>query len=233
MESTVAQTTTTLLTLPIEIRRLILGYAFIAQCAPTYPAKRFSDLDIQVTPILDCARRLRTIRLNHRHGAWGKEYMTRILRVNQQLLSEATEVLYGGDFVFHFPASRSAGGVHHWLELIGDKKSLVKKISVTYQVRLGQFSMVAASLPVAKGFATLKRELVNLKSVKIRVVFQQTPCFPPESEQGRQRECDALTYLVGIFRGLATLVVVNHMLPDTPWKGLVDACVERMEEAVK
>jgi hypothetical protein len=162
--------------------------------------------------------------------------MTRILRVNQQLLSEATEVLYGGDFVFHFPASCNAVGVHHWLEVIGDKKSLAKKISVTHQVHLGQFKMAAASLAVAKGFVTLKRELVNLKSVEMRVVFRQTLGLPPESEQGRvgiQRECDALTYLVGIFRGLATLVVVNHILPDTPWKGLVDACVERMEEAVK
>lgn len=238
MESTVAQTTTTLLILPIEIRRLILEYAFIAQCAPTYPDKKYSDLDIQVTPDLDyhskvSRYRLRTIRLNHRRGAWGKEYMSRILRVNHQLLSEATEVLYGGDFVFHFPASRKGGDVHHWLHVIGDKKSLVKKISVSYEVRLGEFIMVAATLSVAEGFATLKRELVNLKSVEMRIVFEWTPCLPPKSEKGRQRECDALTDLVGIFRGLATLVVVNHMLPGTSWKGLVDVCVERMEEAVK
>lgn len=134
MESTVAQTTTTLLTLPIEIRRLILEYAFIALCAPTYPDKKYSKLDIQVNPVLDhhCkVSKCHLIRPNARHCAWGKEPMTRILRINHQLLSETTEVLYGGDFVFHFPATRKPGDVHHWLRVIGDK-SLVKKIGVTY-----------------------------------------------------------------------------------------------------
>jgi hypothetical protein len=38
---------------------------------------------------------------------------------------------------------------------------------------------------------------------------------------------------VGIFRGLATLVIESDMAPDTSWKDLVDVCVEKMEEAVK
>jgi hypothetical protein len=242
METAGAQTTTTLLTLPFEIRRLILGYTFIAACAPTYPDKKYSDLDIQVTPVLDHRievnlSKRHLIRLNARHGAWGKEPMSRILRINHQLLSEATEVLYGGDFVFHFPASRKPSDVHHWLHVIGDKKSLVKKIGVCYNVRLGQFSMSDASgrRPGhrAEGFATLKRELVNLKSVEMRIVFLRTPYWSDESDEGRQRDFDALTDLVGIFRGLATLVIESDMAPDTSWKDLVDVCVEKMEEAVK
>lgn len=243
MESTVAQTTTTLLTLPIEIRRLILEYAFIAQCAPTYPDKKYSKLDIQVNPVLDhhCkVSKCPLIRPNARHCAWGKEPMTRILRINHQLLSETTEVLYGGDFVFHFPATRKPGDVHHWLRVIGDKKSLVKKIGVTYNVRLDQLCLSDDSgrRPGhrAEAFATLKSELVNLKSVEMRIVFLRilrTPYWPIESEEGRQRVFDALTDLVGIFRGLATLVIENNMAPGMTWKDLVDVCVERMEEAVK
>ena len=163
--------------------------------------------------------------------------MSRILRINHQLLSEATDVLYGGDFVFHFPANPRPGDVLRWLRVIGDKKSMVQKIGVCYNVRLGQLSMSDASgrRPGyhAEGFAILKRELVNLNSVKMRIVFLQTDYWPSESDEGRQRVFDALTDLVGIFRGLATLVIESDMCPDTSWKDLVDVCVERMEEAVK
>jgi hypothetical protein len=233
MESTVAQTTTMLLTLPIEIRRLILGYAFIAACAPIHPERKYTPLDIRVTstPRWMVSQRYLTQR-KYKYGVWGQESMSRILRINHQLRSEATEVLYGGDFVFHFLASPSADDIHRWLHVIGDKKSLLTKIAVRYHVHLGGPKMTDATGRGTEGFAALKRELVNLKSVEMRIVFERTPFAPIESEKVRQLVLDALTDLVGIFRGLATLVIENHMFRDTSWKGFLDACFEKMDEAV-
>jgi hypothetical protein len=69
------------------------------------------------------------------------------MRVNHQLLSDAIQVLYAGDFVFHFPGNATAAPFSSWPGKIGEK-SLVRKIGIEIAGCLDLVSLGGANMGV-------------------------------------------------------------------------------------
>jgi hypothetical protein len=161
--------------------------------------------------------------------------MTQILGINHQLLSDAISVLYSSDFTFHSPTRFSEGNVNTWLRTIGGKKKLVKRISVCIEASmhlLARRGHICDQQGRKLGCLLLKEELVNLTSVEISVML-----FPSEvvreqmsgyTLKGGENEkgifADMIMELMGIFPGLATLVVDKF---HEEMKDVVEACSQR------
>jgi hypothetical protein len=75
-------------------------------------------------------------------------------------------VFYSGDFTFQFPARMTAASVTSWPDNIGDRRTLVKQIGVVVEGRAS-----SSTYHRTQTFRVLRRELENLKSADIRVVF--------------------------------------------------------------
>lgn len=151
------------------------------------------------------------------------------MRVNHQLLSDAIQVLYAGDFVFRFPGNATAAHFSNLLGKIGEKKSLVRKIGIEIAGRLDLVSFGGANMGVElkrQSWVILKRELVGLRSVKIRVALFKG--WIKGGEEGRRRVVETLVGLMGIFRGLLIVVSEGNPWMDGEMRGIFEACRERM-----
>jgi hypothetical protein len=72
----------------------------------------------------------------------------------------------------------------------------------------------------------LKRELVGLRSVKIRVALFKG--LIKGGEEGRRHVVETLVGLMGIFRGLLIVVSEGNPWMDREMRGIFEACRERM-----
>jgi hypothetical protein len=226
----------TLLGLPLELRRQILRYAYIATCSPAPLLASKIPNGIKLRWASDFQHALLSAPSPEVHGFWGREAMSRILRVNHQLYTEAVEVLYG-DFVFEFVNTTRLEDVRFWLDLLGDKKKLVKHIGVAVVVDLKVLSLVDDLVSRAakngmkfksEAWGCLRRELEGLKSVRIEFAFVR---MLRGGWPGRENLIEELLRLLRIFEGL------DIMLIDGPWMNeerasILETCYERMGKRI-
>jgi hypothetical protein len=220
----------TIFTLPVEIRKQILRYAFLAICspAPVYALKR-SPLVVQLLFASDVPDRVRSGPNSHIYGFWGTEPMSRLLRINHQITSEAVDVLYGGDFIFEFSNTTRISKVRFWLDLVGEKKKLVKHIRVSTVINLKMLSLLDAegSTPAKKGmgyqmeaWACLRRELTALRTVSIYIGFVSAL---KGGQPGKDRLMDQVMGLVKVFEGLDRVLIDGDRLNEER-KSILQAC---------
>jgi hypothetical protein len=227
--------TPTLLGLPVEVRRQILQEAFLVSCSPG-PLHRFANpFGLQ----LYFASSVPSAKLDlSTYGGWGREQMSTILRLNRQLHSEAIEVLYGGPFVFEFCNSTRANNVRLWLDVLGDKKKLVKHVGVSVVLDLEMLSIIGG--PYVDGakkqvevkreaWSILKEELVSLQSVRVQIDFvSRIRGGPP----GRERLLDEIMGLLGAFRGVKTIRIEQGQFAYKEFEErahVLETCIERVE----
>jgi len=162
--------------------------------------------------------------------------MTRLLRVNQQLLSEGIDVLYGGNFVFEFSNTTRVGSVRFWLGVLGEKKRMVKHIGVSIVVDLKMSLIGDARSRAARkeiefkkeAWEVLRRELEGLKRVRIEIKFVGSLYG---GQPGRERLLDGIMGLLRLFRGLETVVVDGDRM-NRERVGILETCNERMSNEV-
>ena len=225
----------TFLGLPFELRSQILKHAFLGICSPhpTLGSKIPMGITLLFPHQLPPALRKRSDAAIY--GYWGLEPMTRILRLNRQLYSEAIDVLYGGDFVFEFSNATVPGDVKLFLDLMGEKKRIIKHIGVRMIVNLK-----IASLPRRRGddgkekrtemdvkrdtWEVLRSELESLRSVRIELGFVEVV---RGLEVGKERAIREILRMAAPFSWLGTFV------PDGHWTNeerisILDACKQRI-----
>jgi hypothetical protein len=139
--------------------------------------------------------------------------MTQVLRINHQLLSDAISVLYSNGFTFCFPARFREDNVNTWLHTIGDKKKLVKRISVCVEAHANLLTWGPACHQQASklGCLLLKEELVNLTSVEIVVALLPSGVVRDElsdhtltcGEHEKEILVDMIMDFMGIFPGFS------------------------------
>ncbi|RFU26067.1 hypothetical protein B7463_g10271, partial [Scytalidium lignicola] len=223
MEPAAADTpcSTTLLSLPVELRKQILYHAFLVICspAPGYALNR-NPLLVNLLFASDLPDKVRSSPNSHIYGFWGKEPMSRLLRLNHQLTAEAIEVLYGGNFIFEFSDTTSVARVKRWLDLVGDKKSLVKHIAVSTVINLKALSLLSdeASLQAKnansrhrEAWAFLRTELPALRTVRIYFGFVSGLKGGPP---GKERLMDQVMGLVKVFEGVERLWIDGNRLNE-------------------
>lgn len=218
--SPVDQPSANLLSLPIELRREILRYALIASCAPSPLLASKIPNGIKLLWASDFIRSPRHEVNSEVYGYWGQEQMSRILRVNHQLLSETLEVLYAGDFVFEFSNTTRLGNVRFWLDALGEKRGLVRQIAVSVVVDLKMLSVIAHAGKLAAtntirdkkdAWACLRRELEGLESVRVELGFVR---MMDDALMGMERVVGELMALIGIFEGVKRLAIDGSRMTE-------------------
>ncbi|KAE9370135.1 hypothetical protein N431DRAFT_559402 [Stipitochalara longipes BDJ] len=186
-----------------------------------------ADILLTLSPwyLWDCHSKGVTCRPTH--GGWGRTSMTRILRLNHQLASEAIDVIYNGDFTFRLPTRFCENNVNTWLSTIGEKRNLIKRIGICIEADLHLITCPGPSSDQRgrkRGSLLLREQLESLKNVEIRVML-----FESNLERGQEDE-EILRYMIrdlmGVFRGLAT-VVADEALVDGEMRRLIEGCNER------
>jgi len=187
-----------LVTLPIELRHQILKYAFLKTCAPTHPSPMYKNpLDVQLI--------FSSTRTHEKNGSWGLTPFSNLFLINKQLMFDAIEVVYAGDFIFQFTSPTNLENATKWLDTIGEKKELIKNIGVClYTLGTCRQSMQHFAEHIdtkKKECVILVQELVGLTNVCINIAFGRLRYYPGPSEVGRERATVALVDFLSVFRG--------------------------------
>lgn len=228
------QTAARLLTLPTEIRRQILEYAFVETCAPTSLARRYensSDIQVYLASWSHKRRQYRSFPSVATQGIWGAVKMGHLFVINRQLMSDAIEVVYGGDFTFQFPSRFSVRDMDDWLGTIGDKKSLVKRIGISIRVNMERLTAPVAMYDQRgrkRDCQDWRKKFENLKRVEIRFLYISSQVRGGHRE--REILIEMILELMRVFRGLE-VVVIDWSLVENGMTGIKEACAERRKIA--
>jgi hypothetical protein len=194
----------TLLTLPTELRFKILKYAFILTCAPSIPPAIYpSALDIQLILPSEPRRSSHSPLQSHCDwdGCWGSQLFSNLFVINKKLYGDAIAVVYAGDFVFCIPIEAGVSEVRRWLEILGEKKALVKQVAMRVFVNLSFLSdgNVGMGIEMKKeSIEILMRECKGAKTVWLGMDVMGNV---RRGEEGRERVIEALLELFKMFRG--------------------------------
>ncbi|KAH8819008.1 hypothetical protein F5884DRAFT_417 [Xylogone sp. PMI_703] len=210
-----------LLSLPVELRKQILFQAFLVICspAPAYALNR-NPLLVNLIFASDLPDNVHDARNSHIYGLWGREPMSRLLRINHQVAAEAIDVLYGGAFIFEFSDTTSVTKVKRWLNLVGDKKFLIRHIAMSTVINLKALSLLSDEATQSamcvnrrhrEAWEYLKAELPALKTVRIYFGFVNTLRGGPP---GKERLMDQVMALVKVFQGVERLWIDGNRLNE-------------------
>jgi hypothetical protein len=224
-----------LLDLPIEIRIEILYYALLC---PILSANSYDDAakvclglsDFGTPPVVDRNPKERSCYY------WGTERMTRLLRVNHQLHAEAEEVLYSS-FVFCFPPDMSPRSLSSFIAGRSRRSlKLIRHIELSLHLVLKErswwnppvaFQLYAFTylLQQWEMCKVILAELPGLKTVKLQLSSAGGP--QPTTPKERGSLVNLVVRLMGMFRSVQRLELIQKVEPSSYWSELAQECIDR------
>ncbi|KAH8650223.1 hypothetical protein BGZ60DRAFT_194179 [Tricladium varicosporioides] len=223
----------TLLGLPVQIRKRILQFAFIANCAgqltlaedpmsikalflPNFPSDEPGFAKLLVIPGTKMS------------GNWGREPMTRLLRLNKQLNTEADEILYRGPFHFDFSTSIISKHAQFFLSRILPKqKALVKNIKVNVLLDLEKLSTANEMQIWIKrhSWGLLREQMVGVEKVVVSIGF--VGCVYG-FRKGWEVAVGQMMRMIEVWEGVQSVIVENQGESNVEREGILETCRSRI-----
>lgn len=194
-----------LLSLPLEIRRIIYRYALLAP-EDYQPYDEYWNAKVQLSwswpwvPFMPPRLRL------YEPEYWGKEPMSTLFRLNRQLHLDTEEFFYGsGEFVFEWPRYACACCVP---EFLGRRSLRAREIMSTVYLHLVQGTNIYGKANFREQqnfFQAILAGLPSLRHVTICVRF-----FGGDVNLGKKAMAtSSIVKLAGIFRDIQTLELTH------------------------